>query len=207
VKLMFSQILSERAFCSAVARSRLRSRFCKTGRNPKPTVKLQICRKALDTRIDRDKLGGGGSAMSAEPARQQIQKQPGSRDMATPKSATAMDRLIGQKIQIFRKAKGMSQTELGAFLGVTFQQVQKYESGANRVGSGRLVEIARALEVPILKFFGEKTKAANGTKTVTDHLTEPYAVEMLKAFAKIKNVDVRRKIMKLTVAIALKSER
>lgn len=127
--------------------------------------------------------------------------------MATPKSATAMDRLIGQKIQIFRKAKGMTQTELGAFLGVTFQQVQKYESGANRVGSGRLVEIARALEVPILKFFGEKAKAANGTKTVTDHLAEPYAVEMLQAFAKIKNVDVRRKIVKLTVAIALKSER
>ena len=125
--------------------------------------------------------------------------------MATPKSATAMDALIGQRIQIFRKAKGMSQGELGACLGVTFQQVQKYESGANRVGSGRLVEIARALEVPILKFFGEKAKATNGTKTVTDHLTEPYAVEMLQAFANIKNLDVRRKILKLTSAIALKS--
>lgn len=93
--------------------------------------------------------------------------------MTTPKSATAMDRLIGQKIQIFRKAKGMSQGELGAPLGVTFQQVQKYESGANRVGSARLVEIARVLEVPILKFFGEKAKGENGvTRTVTDLLSE-----------------------------------
>lgn len=127
--------------------------------------------------------------------------------MTTPKSATAMDRLIGQKIQIFRKAKGMSQGELGAPLGVTFQQVQKYESGANRVGSARLVEIARVLEVPILKFFGEKAKGENGvTRTVTDLLSKSYAVEMLQAFAKIKNVDVRRKIVKLAAAIALKAE-
>jgi transcriptional regulator with XRE-family HTH domain len=125
--------------------------------------------------------------------------------MVRPKSATAMDRLIGQKIQIFRRAKGMTQTELGAILGVTCQQVQKHEGGANRVGSGRLVEIARALEVPILQFFGEKAKAANGTKIVTDHLSEPYAVEMLQAFAKIKNLDLRRKMLKLTAAIAVSS--
>jgi transcriptional regulator with XRE-family HTH domain len=128
--------------------------------------------------------------------------------MGTPKSATAMDRLIGQRIQIFRKSKAMSQAELGASLGVTFQQVQKYESGANRVGSARLVEIARVLEVPILKFFGEKkAKGERGVKkTVTDLLSESYAVEMLQAFAKIKNVDVRRKIVKLAAAIALKAE-
>ncbi|MFZ0423964.1 MAG: helix-turn-helix transcriptional regulator [Xanthobacteraceae bacterium] len=119
-----------------------------------------------------------------------------------------MDRLIGQKIQIFRKAKGMSQGELGAPLGVTFQQVQKYESGANRVGSARLVEIARVLEVPILKFFGDKKakSESGGKKTVTDLLSESYAVEMLQAFAKIKNVDVRRKIVKLAAAIALEPE-
>ena len=57
-----------------------------------------------------------------------------------------VDKLVGQNIRIFRMAKGISQTELGNAVGVTFQQIQKYEKGANRVGSSRLVEDRRHSE-------------------------------------------------------------
>ena len=70
------------------------------------------------------------------------------------KSTTSHDVEVGQRIRARRMAKGMSQTELGNLLGVTFQQVQKYEKGVNRVGAGRLVRVAEALDVPVSFFFG-----------------------------------------------------
>src|SRR5437868_3665432 len=62
---------------------------------------------------------------------------------------------IGQKIRALRVAKGVSQTTLGEALGVTFQQVQKYERGSNRVSAGRLQKIAHMLETPVTFFYGE----------------------------------------------------
>jgi transcriptional regulator with XRE-family HTH domain len=70
------------------------------------------------------------------------------------KSTTSHDVEVGQRIRARRMAKGMSQTELGTMLGVTFQQVQKYEKGVNRVGAGRLVRVGEALDVPVSFFFG-----------------------------------------------------
>jgi transcriptional regulator with XRE-family HTH domain len=64
-----------------------------------------------------------------------------------------MEKLVGQMIRTQRLSKGLTQTQLGAKLGVSFQQIQKYENGANRVGSGRLFEIAEFLEVPVKAFF------------------------------------------------------
>ena len=63
------------------------------------------------------------------------------------------DKIVGRNVRVYRLAKGLSQTQLGEQLGVTFQQVQKYENGTNRIGSGRLMQISRALEVPITAFF------------------------------------------------------
>ncbi|CAO4145767.1 hypothetical protein DHODJN_09825 [Methylorubrum extorquens] len=60
----------------------------------------------------------------------------------TPKRATEQDRIVGERIHVLRKSKGLSQTALGSAIGVTFQQIQKYENGLNRVGAGRLSEIA-----------------------------------------------------------------
>ena len=83
----------------------------------------------------------------------------------SPKQPDSVDRLVGRNIRIQRLAKGLSQTELANALGVTFQQVQKYEKGVNRVGAGRLAKIADTLAVPISFFFdgvpGPKTAAGN----------------------------------------------
>ena len=81
------------------------------------------------------------------------------------KSTNSDDIEVGQRIRARRMAQGMSQTELGNLLGVTFQQVQKYEKGVNRVGAGRLARIADTLGVPIGFFFdgapGPKSAAGN----------------------------------------------
>jgi transcriptional regulator with XRE-family HTH domain len=63
------------------------------------------------------------------------------------------DRHVGQRLRQLRRAHGMSQTKLGEMLGLSFQQVQKYERGINRIGSGRLWQISRMLDVPITYFF------------------------------------------------------
>ena len=75
-----------------------------------------------------------------------------------------VDTLVGQNIRIIRQDRGMSQTELGRKIDVTFQQVQKYENGTNRVGSGRLFKIASTFGVPITAFFEEHTKPHTGMR-------------------------------------------
>src|SRR5215472_3538663 len=94
-----------------------------------------------------------------------------------------VDVLVGRNIRIHRLDRGLSQTDLGNHIGVTFQQVQKYENGVNRVGSGRLFKIAEALGVPVSGFF----EGANysGDKSARNSpiamLAEPYALRLLKA--------------------------
>jgi transcriptional regulator with XRE-family HTH domain len=70
-----------------------------------------------------------------------------------PKSATVVDRLIGERLRGERQRKGLSQGDLAKGVGITFQQIQKYEKGLNRVSASRLLEIARFLGVPISVFF------------------------------------------------------
>ena len=74
--------------------------------------------------------------------------------MMTPKEPDPVDVEVGQRIRIQRLQSGLSQTSLAEQLGVTFQQVQKYEKGVNRVGAGRLTKIAKVLGVPVASFFG-----------------------------------------------------
>jgi transcriptional regulator with XRE-family HTH domain len=121
------------------------------------------------------------------------------------KRVEQVDKVVGQNIRIFRTAKGMSQTELGDAIGVTFQQVQKYESGANRVSSSRLSMIAKTLNTPVSTFFDNSAKGADGPVSgpmVTDLLIAPYAVKMLRAFAKLPSDGLRRSILALTETIA-----
>src|SRR2546429_9774933 len=82
------------------------------------------------------------------------------------KSTTSHDIEVGQRIRVRRMAQGMSQTELGNLLGVTFQQVQKYEKGVNRVGAGRLVRIGEALDVPVSFFFGGTDAGSEDTPRI-----------------------------------------
>jgi transcriptional regulator with XRE-family HTH domain len=124
------------------------------------------------------------------------------------KSVTPIDKIVGQNIRIFRTAKGMTQTELGNGLGVTFQQIQKYENGVNRVGSGRLLQIANLLGVPIDRFFEGRAKSKNGVgPVVTDLLARPYAVRMLQAFSRVSNPDLQRSFVNLLEGVADKLER
>jgi transcriptional regulator with XRE-family HTH domain len=102
--------------------------------------------------------------------------------------------------------RGLSQTELGRHIGVTFQQVQKYENGANRVGSGRLFKIAELLGVPVSSFFegadySEDTEEAN---TPIAMLAEPYALRALKAFCDIEDSELRRSLVEFTEKYAAK---
>ena len=116
-----------------------------------------------------------------------------------------VDKLVGQNIRIFRTAKGISQTELGSAVGVTVQQIQKYENGANRVGSSRLFKIAEVLEVPIGRFFDNAATASDASvagPVVTDLLNSPYAVQMLKAFARLPSDSMRRSLVVLAERIS-----
>ncbi|HLH95658.1 MAG TPA: helix-turn-helix transcriptional regulator [Xanthobacteraceae bacterium] len=121
------------------------------------------------------------------------------------KKVEPVDKVVGQNIRIFRSAKGISQSELGKAIGVTFQQVQKYESGANRVGSSRLAKIAKALNTPISSLFDNSATSLEGRVSgsmVTDLLITPDAVRMLRAFAKLPNDHLRRSILALTETLA-----
>jgi transcriptional regulator with XRE-family HTH domain len=69
------------------------------------------------------------------------------------KSPNFIDVAVGRNVRVWRMAKGMSQTQLASRLGVTFQQIQKYEVGADRIGTGRLVEVAAILGIPIAALF------------------------------------------------------
>jgi transcriptional regulator with XRE-family HTH domain len=112
----------------------------------------------------------------------------------------AVDKLVGQNIRIIRQGRGMSQTELGRMIGVTFQQVQKYENGTNRVGSGRLFKIASVFDVPITAFFGGAHETMNGEAKPSPvaMLTEPYILRLMQAFCTVKSMDLRRSLAELT---------
>jgi transcriptional regulator with XRE-family HTH domain len=121
------------------------------------------------------------------------------------KTIEPVDKLVGQNIRIFRTAKGVSQTELGALVGVTFQQIQKYEKGVNRVGSSRLAKIAQILQVPVGQFFDGAISGCDSTLSgtvMTELLTAPYAVQLLKAFAKVPSDKLRRSLVTLAESLA-----
>jgi transcriptional regulator with XRE-family HTH domain len=121
------------------------------------------------------------------------------------KRVEQVDKVVGQNIRIFRSAKGMSQTELGDAIGVTFQQVQKYENGVNRVSSSRIAKIAKTLDTPVSSLFDNSAKSADGPVSgpmVTDLLIAPYAVKMLRVFAKLPSDGLRRSILALTETLA-----
>ena len=118
----------------------------------------------------------------------------------TNKSTTDVDRTVGVRIKALRKAMGVTQTELGQVIGVTFQQVQKYENGTNRIGASRLQDLAHALDVPVSSLFGE----AEGTDQadVLALLVEPDAFDLLKAYAAIANEQLRRDVLAIVQSAA-----
>ena len=103
------------------------------------------------------------------------------------RSPNATDVAVGRRMRIERLTKGMSQTELANAAGVSFQQMQKYEKGLNRIGAGRLTLIAEKLGIPITAFFASASApTAGGEHVPLELLGSGRAVRLLKAFNRIE---------------------
>lgn len=112
---------------------------------------------------------------------------------------------VGKKIRVQRTMRKMSQTELGNRIGVTFQQVQKYERGSNRVSASKLVEIARALDVDVRLFFDglEEDTGSNDNKPVSPSFVSSRQGLLLNAaFFAISDERIRENILRLVQTIA-----
>jgi transcriptional regulator with XRE-family HTH domain len=120
------------------------------------------------------------------------------------KKPDPVDIHVGKNIRVFRLAKGLSQSAIGDALGVTFQQIQKYERGVNRVGSSRLAKLSKVLGVPMDKFFADSdlTGDDSTSKAVTDILSQPYAIRLLRALGAIRDNRTRLAIVQFTEAIS-----
>ncbi|MEM0899881.1 MAG: helix-turn-helix domain-containing protein [Pseudomonadota bacterium] len=128
---------------------------------------------------------------------------------AQKKQPNPIDIHVGSRIRLRRSMVGMSQEKLGESLGITFQQVQKYEKGTNRVGASRLQNIAAVLNVPV-SFFFEDAPVPETTGTaqagfdeapsstyVVDFLSSAEGLQLNRSFMKIQDPKVRRKIIEL----------
>ncbi len=116
---------------------------------------------------------------------------------------------VGKRVRMRRLMVGMSQTELGEAVGVTFQQLQKYEKGVNRIGAGRLQQVAKALKVPVSFFFEDPLKPGLETKaghlcqdSVSDFLTTTDGLALVRAFIRIREPHTRRSVVRLVEQIA-----
>ncbi|MEO1039773.1 MAG: helix-turn-helix transcriptional regulator [Pseudomonadota bacterium] len=117
----------------------------------------------------------------------------------SPRSPGDVDRLIGERVRIARKMRDVSQERLGKALGVTFQQVQKYEKGRNRVAASRLIEIAAFLELPVTYFFEAAAKAQSGEAGDAEALQ---SLDPITAKTALRNLDrcqpdVRERLIEL----------
>ena len=131
------------------------------------------------------------------------------------KAPNPIDKHVGSRVRMRRMMLGMSQEKLGDALGLTFQQVQKYEKGTNRIGASRLQQIAHILQVPVEFFFegapnlhgaGGTVKDAPSTAYVSDFLATSEGLSLTKAFTRIKEAKLRRRIVDLVEEIADKGE-
>ena len=125
------------------------------------------------------------------------------------KAPDPIDRHVGSRVRMRRIMLAMSQEKLGAALGLTFQQVQKYERGANRIGASRLQQISHILQVPVAFFFEGAPNASaphgsngNALSTIDDFVSDLDGLRLAKAFMRIDNAALRRRIVVLVQGIA-----
>lgn len=134
----------------------------------------------------------------------------------TKKAPNPTDRHVGSRVRMRRMMLGMSQEKLGDALDLTFQQVQKYEKGTNRIGASRLQQIAHFLQVPV-SFFFEGAPDLPGNPSgmseapspayVSDFLATSDGLALTKAFMRIKDSKLRRRIVDLVAQIAGEDDR
>jgi transcriptional regulator with XRE-family HTH domain len=131
----------------------------------------------------------------------------------TKKAPNPIDKHVGSRVRMRRMMLGMSQEKLGDALALTFQQVQKYEKGTNRIGASRLQQISQILQVPVAFFFEGAPHLADGVTTdlmesapsptyVSDFLATSDGLSLTKAFMRIPDPKLRRRIVDLVQQIA-----
>jgi transcriptional regulator with XRE-family HTH domain len=115
-----------------------------------------------------------------------------------------LDIALGSRVRLRRKELGYSQDQLARAVGITFQQVQKYEHGTNRISFSRLVEISEALECSVGDLIGnlDKSKSSGSFSKQVAYLTEPGASDLLEAYASIESPKRRRAILNLARQLA-----
>jgi transcriptional regulator with XRE-family HTH domain len=135
---------------------------------------------------------------------------------ATRGKPNPIDAHVGARVRLRRTLLGMSQEKLGASLGLTFQQVQKYERGANRIGASRLYDLSRVLDVPISFFFDDMPEdlPAKAPRRMAGLAEEPdlgyeadpmakrETLELVRAYYKIEDERVRKRLFELTKSLA-----
>lgn len=118
-----------------------------------------------------------------------------------PRAAGRPEVEMGHRIRLRRTEQGMSQSELGQKLGVSFQQVQKYEKGVNRVGASRLQEIATALGVPVTFFYTINGKQQTEVESLL-FLDSNFSLRLLRAYNAVKDRAVQRQFVSLMERVA-----
>jgi len=120
----------------------------------------------------------------------------------------SIDQYVGSRVRMRRQALGMSQSKLAAAIGLTFQQVQKYEKGTNRMGASRLMQIASVLEVPVTYFFEGAPGQPKISRTtpspdfVSEFLSREDGQALTHAFTRLRNAKIKRSIVRLVEDIA-----
>jgi transcriptional regulator with XRE-family HTH domain len=119
---------------------------------------------------------------------------------------------VGSRVRLRRTMLGMSQEKLGEAIGLTFQQVQKYERGANRIGASRLFELSRVLDVPVSFFFDDmptdaaaraaRAQGEDGEPLELDPMAKRETLELVRAYYRINDSGVRKKVFELAKALA-----
>jgi transcriptional regulator with XRE-family HTH domain len=129
------------------------------------------------------------------------------------KKPNPVDAHVGSRVRLRRMLLGMSQERLGESMGLTFQQVQKYEKGVNRIGASRLFQISKILDVPVQFFFDEAPYAGDGSRApglaepdseafILEFLNSREGLELNRAFVKIGDAKVRKSVVDLVRALS-----
>ncbi len=125
------------------------------------------------------------------------------------KTPQPTDVYVGNRVRMRRLSLDIAQTSLGNALGVTFQQIQKYEKGTNRIGSSRLQQIANFLQVPVSYFFEGLESSVDTTipsaSSMSEYLSSREGLRLAKAFLRVKNARLRRSIVALVEAAAIRN--
>lgn len=137
-----------------------------------------------------------------------------------PGTPNPVDIHVGSRVRLRRTLLGLSQEKLGEAVGLTFQQIQKYERGANRIGASRLFEFSRILDVPVSFFFDDMAERARGGQGLVamgladqpppslepDPLTRRETLELVRAYYRISDPQVRKRLFELAKSLGSSEE-